>query len=72
MPTPNYPASARSSGWRAARCTTCIAKGWTSAIRGSLVYDSRNDRMFPTYGQFHLLSAEIADKYLGSGSTTFA
>lgn len=41
-------------------------KGWTSAIRGSLVYDSRNDRMFPTYGQFHLLSAEIADKYLGS------
>lgn len=41
-------------------------RGWTSALRGSLVYDSRNDRMFPTRGQYHLLSVETADKYLGS------
>lgn len=41
-------------------------KGWTSSVRLWMQYDSRNDRMFPTRGQFHLLSVEVADQYLAS------
>lgn len=41
-------------------------RGWSSAVRLSLNYDSRNDRLFPTKGMFHSLSVELADKYIGS------
>jgi outer membrane protein insertion porin family len=40
--------------------------GWTSSVKLWMQYDSRNDRMFPTRGQFHLLSVEVADHYLAS------
>jgi outer membrane protein insertion porin family len=43
--------------------------GLTSALRGSISWDTRNDRMFPTRGMFHNLSAEIADPYTGSRNT---
>jgi outer membrane protein insertion porin family len=41
-------------------------RGWTSSVRLWLQYDSRNDRMFPTNGMFHMLSVEVADRYLAS------
>ncbi|MCS6914843.1 MAG: outer membrane protein assembly factor BamA [Myxococcales bacterium] len=40
--------------------------GWTSAVRLSMNYDSRNDRLFPTKGMFHSLSVELADQYIAS------
>jgi outer membrane protein insertion porin family len=43
--------------------------GITSAVRGSVSWDTRNDRMFPTRGMFHNLSAEVADPYTGSHNT---
>ncbi len=41
-------------------------RGWTSGIRLWMNFDSRNDRLFPTRGQFHSLSVEVADKYIAS------
>jgi len=43
--------------------------GFTSAMRASLTYDSRDNRMFPTKGVFASLSSEFADPYLGSERT---
>ncbi|HEX6242723.1 MAG TPA: outer membrane protein assembly factor BamA, partial [Polyangiales bacterium] len=43
--------------------------GLTSALRLSLVYDSRDNRMFPTKGVYTSLSGEVADPYLGSERT---
>lgn len=40
--------------------------GFTSALRLSLTYDSRDDRLFPTRGFYGSLSAEAADPLLGS------
>lgn len=40
--------------------------GWTSALRLSINYDSRDDRMFPTRGMFHALSVEAADPLIAS------
>ena len=40
--------------------------GWTSSIRLSANYDSRNDRMFPTRGMFHQIAAEFADPVIAS------
>ncbi len=40
--------------------------GWTSSIRLSMNYDSRNDRMFPSKGMFHSLSVEFADPLIAS------
>jgi len=40
--------------------------GLTSAVRGTIVYDSRNDRLFPSRGMFHNLSMETSDPYLGA------
>lgn len=40
--------------------------GWTSALRASISYDSRNNRLFPSDG-WHLNGFfEVADGYLGS------
>jgi len=40
--------------------------GLTSSLRGTLSFDTRNNRLFPTGGQFSTLSAELATRYLGS------
>ncbi len=40
--------------------------GWTSSIRLSLNYDTRDDRMFPKKGMFHSLAIEIADPLIAS------
>jgi outer membrane protein insertion porin family len=43
--------------------------GFTSALRLSLTYDSRDNRMFPTKGVYGSLSSEVADPYIGSERT---
>jgi outer membrane protein insertion porin family len=40
--------------------------GLTSSLRGTLSWDTRNNRLFPTSGQFSTLSAELASSWLGS------
>jgi len=40
--------------------------GRTSSVRAALSYDLRNDRLFPSSGSFHSLSAEVADPVLFS------
>jgi outer membrane protein insertion porin family len=40
--------------------------GLTSSLRATLAYDTRDNRLFPTSGQFTTLSAELASRYLGS------
>jgi outer membrane protein insertion porin family len=36
--------------------------GFTSSVAGSVVYDNRNDRMFPTQGAYHSARIEAADR----------
>jgi outer membrane protein insertion porin family len=45
--------------------------GFTSAMRLSLTYDSRDNRMFPTKGIYASVSSEAADPVLGSERTYF-
>ncbi len=40
--------------------------GWTSSVRLSLNYDSRDDRMFPKRGMYHSLAVELADPLIAS------
>ena len=40
--------------------------GLTSSLRGSLIYDTRNNRLFPSDGLFGLVSVEEANEVLGS------
>jgi outer membrane protein insertion porin family len=40
--------------------------GLTSSLRGTLSYDTRDNRLFPTAGQYTTLSLEYASKVLGS------
>jgi outer membrane protein insertion porin family len=40
--------------------------GLTSSLRGTLSWDTRNNRLFPTSGQFTTLSGELAAAWLGS------
>ncbi|MFO0747438.1 MAG: outer membrane protein assembly factor BamA [Myxococcota bacterium] len=40
--------------------------GFTSSLRATLSYDTRDNRIFPTEGQYTTLSVEAASKYLGS------
>ncbi len=42
--------------------------GLTSSVRGSINFDTRNDRLFPTKGVFASASAEWATPYIGSQS----
>ena len=42
------------------------ADGITSSLRGSLIYDTRNNRLFPSDGWFALASVEEANAALGS------
>jgi outer membrane protein insertion porin family len=43
------------------------APRYTTALRGTVAYDTRNNRLFPTKGFFHTLSVEGASRFLGSG-----
>jgi outer membrane protein insertion porin family len=43
--------------------------GLTSSLTGTLQYDTRNDRLFPTGGSLHSASVEVADPALGSENT---
>ena len=40
--------------------------GFTSSVRLSINYDTRDDRMFPKRGMFHSLSVEVADPLIAS------
>jgi outer membrane protein insertion porin family len=40
--------------------------GWTSSVRVTLSYDTRNNRLFPSKGTYNSASIEWATKYLGS------
>jgi outer membrane protein insertion porin family len=40
--------------------------GLNSAINASLSYDTRDNRLFPSSGMYHVLSGEFSDKALGS------
>ena len=40
--------------------------GVTSSVRGSIQYDSRNNRLFPTAGWYDQAFVEVADDYTGS------
>jgi outer membrane protein insertion porin family len=42
--------------------------GTTSSVRGSLQWDSRNNRLFPTEGWYDQVFAEYASQYTGSGN----
>jgi outer membrane protein insertion porin family len=43
-----------------------FADGLTSAVNARLVYDTRDNMLFPTSGMFHQLKAEFASRYFGS------
>lgn len=43
-----------------------FANGFTSAITARIVYDTRDNVLFPTAGMFHQLKAEFASRYFGS------
>ena len=45
--------------------------GTTSSVRGSLTWDKRDNRLFPTKGFMEFISAEFAPKFLG-GTFNFA
>ena len=54
----------------AAAVANLFRDGWTSSLRASITYDSRNNRLFPTDG-WHLNGFfEVADGYLGAGAFT--
>ena len=40
---------------------------YTTSLRGSLIFDQRNNRIFPSQGYYLQLQAEVASPYLGSG-----
>lgn len=40
--------------------------GRISSIRGSIAYDTRNNRLFPSSGMFHQISAELSETFLGA------
>jgi outer membrane protein insertion porin family len=54
---------------QSARIANLFRAGITSSVRGSINWDTRNDRMFPSRGMFHNLSAEFADPATGSENT---
>jgi outer membrane protein insertion porin family len=46
--------------------TNLFADGLTSAVESRLAYDTRDNFLYPTQGQFHQLRGEFASKYFGS------
>jgi outer membrane protein insertion porin family len=45
--------------------------GYTSSLRGSLQWDSRNNRLFPTNGWYETAFVEVANQYTGSENKFF-
>ncbi|HIO48382.1 TPA: outer membrane protein assembly factor BamA, partial [Candidatus Poribacteria bacterium] len=41
-------------------------QGFNSALNLSLNYDTRNNRLFPSAGMYHMVSGEFSDKLIGS------
>lgn len=39
---------------------------YTTSVRGALIFDQRNNRLFPTQGYYLSLQGELATRYLGS------
>ena len=56
----------QSSALRRAHYLVDETGGINSAINTSVSYDTRNNRLFPTAGQYHRLKAEISDEILGA------
>jgi outer membrane protein insertion porin family len=50
----------------AASVANLFRGGWTSSLRGSLQWDSRNNRLFPTNGWYETAFVEVANQYTGS------
>ncbi|MBI2377376.1 MAG: outer membrane protein assembly factor BamA [Deltaproteobacteria bacterium] len=44
-------------------------KGRISSLKGTLSYDTRDNRLFPTDGMFHSASMEVSNKLLGASDT---
>lgn len=40
--------------------------GQISSLRGTITYDTRDNRLFPTAGMFHSLSAEFSETFFGA------
>lgn len=55
-----------SSGFNELPLAYLFQEGLSSAIHGRLVYDLRNNRLFPTKGSYNSVGVEWATKYLGS------
>jgi outer membrane protein insertion porin family len=53
-------------GLPSATVANLFRSGFTSAIRLSMNYDTRDDRMFPKKGMFHSVSLEAADPLIAS------
>ena len=45
-----------------------FANGFTSSVTARLVYDTRDNVLFPTSGMFHQVKAEFASRYFGSNN----
>jgi len=50
----------------AASVANLFRGGWTSSLRASLQWDSRNNRLFPTNGWYDTAFVEVANQYTGS------
>ncbi|HEX8107464.1 MAG TPA: outer membrane protein assembly factor BamA [Kofleriaceae bacterium] len=50
----------------AASVANLFRGGWTSSLRASMQWDSRNNRLFPTNGWYATTFLELANKYTGS------
>jgi outer membrane protein insertion porin family len=51
---------------QAASVANLFRGGWTSSLRASLQWDSRNNRLFPTNGWYETAFVEVANQYTGS------
>ena len=55
-----------SSGFNELPLAYLFREGLSSSISGRLVYDRRNNRLFPTKGSYNAISTQWATEYLGS------
>jgi outer membrane protein insertion porin family len=58
-------------GGQLSRPGNFFSGGLTSSLAGSVNYDTRNNRLFPTDGQYHKATLEVADQFTAS-QTEFA
>jgi len=43
--------------------------GRISSLRGTIAYDTRDNRLYPTEGMYHTISAEFSDTWLGASES---